>query len=183
MRSSANGFFRSLGLLVGETQSTNLFGGPPPFSIKHPQDNFSLQNANWHPPKCKLGLYREGGVPKKVGTLVSHDLGLAETSLLRTLMLSLFGLWGSNRHAQVLREAHRAAKDTNSDAHVCPPTSQSIFQRFIYGVIREVVICRKFSAKFPRSSWRSNPYFRKFPQFIRRISAKLSAKTPSRTTP
>ena len=35
------------------TQSTNLFGFPP-FSIKHPQDNFSLQNVNRHPPKCKM---------------------------------------------------------------------------------------------------------------------------------
>ena len=41
------------GPLVGEIQSTNLLGGPP-FSIKHTQDNFSLQNANRHPPKCKL---------------------------------------------------------------------------------------------------------------------------------
>ena len=24
----------------------------PPFSLKHPQDNCSLQNANRHPPKC-----------------------------------------------------------------------------------------------------------------------------------
>ena len=30
---------------MGETQSNPLFGGPP-FSIKCPQDNFSLQNAN-----------------------------------------------------------------------------------------------------------------------------------------
>ena len=30
------------------------FLGSPPFSIKHPQDNFSLQNANRHPPKYKL---------------------------------------------------------------------------------------------------------------------------------
>ena len=28
--------------------------GDSPFSIKHPQDNFSLQNANWHTPKRKL---------------------------------------------------------------------------------------------------------------------------------
>ena len=39
---------------MGETQSTNLFGGPP-FSIEHPQDNFRLQNANRRPPKCKSG--------------------------------------------------------------------------------------------------------------------------------
>ena len=25
----------------------------PPFAIKHPQDNFSLQNVNWHPPRRK----------------------------------------------------------------------------------------------------------------------------------
>ena len=31
-------------------ESTNLFGFPS-FSIKPPQDNFSLQNVNWHPPK------------------------------------------------------------------------------------------------------------------------------------
>ena len=31
---------------LGEAQSTNLFGGPPFLSIKHPQDNFSLQTAN-----------------------------------------------------------------------------------------------------------------------------------------
>ena len=37
----------------GENHNINLFWGPP-FSIKHPQDNFSLQNASWHPPKCKL---------------------------------------------------------------------------------------------------------------------------------
>ena len=40
-------------ITLGRSQSTTLFGGPP-FSIKHPQDNFSLQNANWRPPKCKL---------------------------------------------------------------------------------------------------------------------------------
>ena len=28
--------------------------GNHPFSIKHPQENFSLQNVNWHPPTCKL---------------------------------------------------------------------------------------------------------------------------------
>ena len=38
--------------LVTGTQSTTLFGDHP-FSIKHPQDNFGLQNVNWHPPKCK----------------------------------------------------------------------------------------------------------------------------------
>ena len=30
------------------------FLGVPPFSIKYPQDNFSLQNANWRPPKYNL---------------------------------------------------------------------------------------------------------------------------------
>ena len=39
--------------IIAENQSTTLFGDHP-FSIKHPQDNFSLQNVNWHPPKCKL---------------------------------------------------------------------------------------------------------------------------------
>ena len=41
------------------TQSTNLFGFPS-FSIKHPQDNFSLQNVNWHPPKCKSAPSKKG---------------------------------------------------------------------------------------------------------------------------
>ena len=41
--------------LVRGTQSTNLFGFPP-FSTKHPQDNFSLQNVNWHPPKGKSAI-------------------------------------------------------------------------------------------------------------------------------
>ena len=30
------------------------FWGITPFFTKHPQDNFGLQNVNWHPPKCKL---------------------------------------------------------------------------------------------------------------------------------
>ena len=33
--------------------SDTLFGGPP-FSTNPPQDNFSLQNVNWRPPKYKL---------------------------------------------------------------------------------------------------------------------------------
>ena len=41
------------------SQSTTLFGDHP-FSIKHPQDNFSLQNVNWHPPKCKLTPSKKG---------------------------------------------------------------------------------------------------------------------------
>ena len=41
------------------TQSTNLFGFPP-FSIKHPQDKFSLRNVNWHPPKCKSAPSNKG---------------------------------------------------------------------------------------------------------------------------
>ena len=32
----------------------------PPFSKKHPQDNFSLQNLNWHPPKCELAPPKNG---------------------------------------------------------------------------------------------------------------------------
>ena len=40
-------------------QSTTLFGDHP-FSIKHPQDNFGLQNVNWHPPKCKLTPSKKG---------------------------------------------------------------------------------------------------------------------------
>ena len=46
------------------TQSTTLFGDHP-FSIKHPQDNFGLQNLNWHPPKCKL-------TPSKTGLATSN---------------------------------------------------------------------------------------------------------------
>ena len=42
-----------------EIQGTTLFGDHP-FSIKHPQDNFGLQNVNWHPPKCKLTPSKEG---------------------------------------------------------------------------------------------------------------------------
>ena len=45
-------FARLLAQLRGKrfagTQSNNLFGDHP-FSIKHPQDNFGLQNVNWHP--------------------------------------------------------------------------------------------------------------------------------------
>ena len=44
---------------ASENQSTALFGDHP-FSIKHPQDNFSLQNVNWHPPKCKLTPSKKG---------------------------------------------------------------------------------------------------------------------------
>ena len=90
------------------------FWGSPLFYKAPPQDNFGLQNVNWHPPKCKLtpskkglatsnlqflyrniqnlpsticiwrasicileaeivlaGLSREGGTPKKGGTLAS----------------------------------------------------------------------------------------------------------------
>ena len=42
------------------TQSTTLFVGDHPFSVKHPQDNFSLQNANWRPPKCKSTPSKKG---------------------------------------------------------------------------------------------------------------------------
>ena len=42
-----------------EIQSTTLFGDHP-FSIKHPQDNFGLQNVNWRPPKCKLTPSKKG---------------------------------------------------------------------------------------------------------------------------
>ena len=36
----------------GEKLKYHPFGfGGPPLSIKHPQDNFSLQNAKWRPPK------------------------------------------------------------------------------------------------------------------------------------
>ena len=38
---------------VAGTQSTTV-SGDHPFYIKHPQDNFSLQNVNRHLPKCKL---------------------------------------------------------------------------------------------------------------------------------
>ena len=47
------------GARVAEIQSTTLFGDHP-FSIKHPQDNFGLQNVNWHPPKCKLTPSKKG---------------------------------------------------------------------------------------------------------------------------
>ena len=41
------------------SQSTTLFGDHP-FSTKHPQDNFGLQNVSWHPPKCKLTPSKKG---------------------------------------------------------------------------------------------------------------------------
>ena len=44
---------------IAGIQSTTLFGDHP-FSIKHPQDNFGLQNVNWHPPKCKLTPSKKG---------------------------------------------------------------------------------------------------------------------------
>ena len=44
---------------IAGSQSTTLFGDHP-FSIKHPQDNFSLQNTFGHPPKCKLTPSKEG---------------------------------------------------------------------------------------------------------------------------
>ena len=46
-------------LKMGRSQSTTFFGDHP-FSIKHPQDNISLQNVNWHPPKCKLTPSKKG---------------------------------------------------------------------------------------------------------------------------
>ena len=42
------------GWQIGGNPKYPPFWGPP-ISLKHPQDNFSLQNANWHPPKCTLG--------------------------------------------------------------------------------------------------------------------------------
>ena len=44
---------------IAEMKSTTLFGDHP-FSIKQPQDNFGLQNVNWHPPKCKLTPSKKG---------------------------------------------------------------------------------------------------------------------------
>ena len=34
--------------------------GVPPFSRKHPQDNFSLPNVNWHRPKCNFEPSQKG---------------------------------------------------------------------------------------------------------------------------
>ena len=50
--------------------------GDPPFSIKHPQENFSLQNVNWHPPKrdwlppiCSFCIELHRNLPSPVCTL------------------------------------------------------------------------------------------------------------------
>ena len=44
---------------IAGSQSTTLFGDHP-FFIKHPQDNFSLQNVNWRPPNRKLTPSKKG---------------------------------------------------------------------------------------------------------------------------
>ena len=57
-RKSAESFSSSVEIFAG-IQSTTPFGDHP-FSIKHPQDNFGLQNVNWHPPKCKFTPSKKG---------------------------------------------------------------------------------------------------------------------------
>ena len=55
-------------LTIAKTKSCRECHGNPkyqpfwasPLSIKHPQDNFSLQNVNWHPPKCKSAPSKKG---------------------------------------------------------------------------------------------------------------------------
>ena len=56
---SKNLNFEMRKLLAG-SYSTPPFLEIPPFSMKHPHDNFSLQNVNWHPSKCKLAPSKKG---------------------------------------------------------------------------------------------------------------------------